>query len=88
MDKRLTQCYTDSERMWQYYNKEPNHCGCGGNCFHYEYDLNDNVIYGVCNCCEKDIYIVVKEEYMDEKLHEGKWLRKDQINIKYDFNEV
>ena len=73
--KRLTQCYDDDEEIWQYADKERNPCGCGSNCFHYEYDRINNVIYGVCNACEKDIYIV-KEEYMNEKLHTGKWLSK------------
>lgn len=74
--KRLTQCYEDSENMLQYYSSEnKNPCGCGSNCYHYEYDRINNVIYGVCNACEEDIYIV-KEEYMDEKLHAGKWLSK------------
>ena len=73
---RLTQCYEDSENMWQYYSsKNKNPCGCGSNCYHYEYDKTNNIIYGVCNTCNEDIYIV-KEEYMDEKLHIGKWLDK------------
>ena len=72
--RRLTQCYEDSENMWQYFDKEENNpCGCGSNCYHYEYDRIDNKVYGVCNSCGTDIY-EVREEYMDKKLHTGKWL--------------
>ena len=74
--RRLTQCYEDNENMWQYYDgQENNPCDCGSNCYHYEYDRINNKIYAVCNCCKTDIY-VMKEEYMDEKLHTGKWLVK------------
>lgn len=74
--RRLTQCYEDSENIWQYYDSdEKNPCGCGSNCYHYEYDRIDNKVYGVCNCCGTDIY-EIKEEYMNEKLHTGKWLVK------------
>lgn len=71
--KRLIQCYKDTKRMWQYYSNKNNPCECGSNCYHYEYDKIDNVVYGVCNCCKTDIYIV-KEEYKEEKLHIGEWL--------------
>lgn len=73
--RRLIQYYADSENMWQYYNGENNPCGCGCNCFHYEYDRIDNKVYGVCNGCQTVIY-ELKEEYLDEKLHIGKWLAK------------
>lgn len=74
--RRLTQYYEDSENIWQYYvSDEKNPCGCGSNCYHYEYDRIDNKVYGVCNCCGTDIY-EIKEEYMNEKLHTGKWLVK------------
>ena len=74
--RRLTQCYEDSENMWQYFDGDENNpCGCGSNCYHYEYDRIGNKVYGVCNFCGTDIY-EVREEYMDEKLHTGKWLVK------------
>lgn len=73
---RLLQCYEDSGNMWQYYDGQGNNpCDCGSNCYHLEYDKVNNKIYGVCNCCNTDIY-VVKEEYVDEKLHTGKWVAK------------
>lgn len=73
---RLLQCYETSGNMWQYFNSEGNnHCGCGSNCYHFEYDKTNNKIHGVCNCCQADIY-EVKEEYIDEMLHTGKWLDK------------
>ncbi len=74
--RRLTQCYEDSENIWQYYDGDKNNpCGCGSNCYHYEYDRIDNKVYGVCNSCDMDIY-EMKEEYMNEKLNTGKWLVK------------
>ncbi len=74
--RRLTQCYEDSGNMWQYFDGDENNpCGCGSNCYHYEYDRIDNKIYGVCNCCGTDIY-EMKEEYVDEKLQTGHWLIK------------
>lgn len=78
--KRLIQCHEDCKTMWQYYNKERNPCECGSNCFHYEYDRINNVIYGVCNCCNTDIY-VVKDEYFEEKLHTGEWLGDEEITF-------
>ena len=72
--RRLTQCYEDSNNIWCYYDGDENNpCGCGSNCYHYEYDLIDKKIYGVCNACGTDIY-EVKEEYTDERLHTGQWL--------------
>lgn len=71
--RRLIQRHEDSKNMWQYFSKELNHCGCGSNCYHYEYDKKDNKIYGVCNCCRTDIY-EIKEEYQEEKLNQGVWL--------------
>ena len=72
---RVVKCHEDSEILWQYYCVGQNPCGCGSNCYHYEYDNIDDEIYGVCNVCEKDIY-VVKKEYKEEKLKEGKWISK------------
>ena len=72
--RRLTQCHEDSNNIWCYYDGDENNpCGCGSNCYHYEYDLIDKKIYGVCNACGTDIY-EVKEEYTDERLHTGQWL--------------
>lgn len=72
---RLLQCYEDSGNMWQYYDVELNPCGCGSNCYHFEYDITSNKIYGVCNCCNTDIY-EVKGKYMEKILHTGKWVSK------------
>ena len=71
--KRLIQHYADDEHMWQYVGDEPNPCGCGSNCYHYEYDRSENKIYGVCNGCHTDIYIV-RDEYTNDKLKIGMWL--------------
>ena len=74
----MSQRHIDSDNLWQYYTgDDKNPCGCGSNCFHYEYDENDNLIYGVCNACNTDIY-VVREEYKEEKLKEGKWVIIDE----------
>ena len=73
---RQIQCYEDTERVWQYYNKFENPCECGSNCYHFEYDRDDDKIYGVCNCCNKDIY-VMRKECKDDKLKQGKWVDKD-----------
>lgn len=70
--ERLTKCHEKTETMWQYYSRERNPCECGSNCYHYEYDKINNEIYGVCNACDEDIYIV-KEEYKEEVLKEGIW---------------
>lgn len=71
--KRLTRCH-DSGNIWCYYDSNGNNpCGCGSNCYHYEYDLMKKKIYGVCNACGIDIY-EVKEEYTGEKLQTGQWL--------------
>lgn len=69
--KRKTQCYKDNKKIWCYYSSDSlNPCGCGSNCYHYEFD--GKKIYGVCNACDTDIY-EVKDEYMREKLKEGTW---------------
>ena len=47
ISKRLVQRHKDSGNIWCYYNSgEHNPCGCGSNCYHYEYDLMDKKIYG------------------------------------------
>lgn len=69
--KRVEQCYEDSGNVWCYYDGEHgNPCGCGSNCYHYEYDGEN--IYGVCNGCQTDIY-EMKPEYVEEKLKQGIW---------------
>ena len=73
---RKVQCYEDTENIWQYYSEYGNPCGCGSNCYHFEYDRITEEIYGICNCCNKKIYIVDKE-YKDTKLKQGKWLDKN-----------
>lgn len=68
--KRQYQRY-DSGNVWCYYNPyKRNPCGCGSNCYHYEYD--GEKIYGVCNGCQTDVY-EVKPEYIDGKLATGVW---------------
>ena len=72
----MPECYEDSGNIWQYYNEFGNPCGCGSNCYHFEYDRIDGEIYGVCNCCNKNVYIVDKQ-FKDGKLKQGKWIDKD-----------
>lgn len=68
---RKVQHYADSKGIWCYYDGEENNpCGCGSNCYHYEYD--GEKIYGVCNACKTDIY-EMKPEYVEEKLKQGVW---------------
>lgn len=69
---RKIQCYDESKDIWCYYDgKNRNPCGCGSNCYHYEYD--GEKIYGVCNACKADIY-EMKPEYVEEKLKQGVWI--------------
>lgn len=70
---RKTQYYDkpQDDTIWCYFVKGvSNPCGCGSNCYHYEY--NGEKIYGVCNACKTDIY-EVKIEYIKEKLKQGVW---------------
>lgn len=70
-DKRKTQCYEDDGKVWCYYSRDSlNPCGCGSNCYHYEFD--GKKIYGVCNACDTDIY-EMKNEFVKEKLKQGIW---------------
>lgn len=55
-------------------NGEKNPCGCGSNCFHYEYDGND--IYCVCNACNEDLFIF-NEDAVADCLEKGLWLARD-----------
>lgn len=66
---RVKQYYADKNLIWTHFIPQER-CSCGANVFHYEYDGKD--IYGVCNGCGKDHY-VVKEEYVNKRLSEGIW---------------
>lgn len=67
---RKRQYYLDKpDKLWNYYIGGQC-CSCRANVYHYEYDGKD--IYGVCNACGKDLYIV-KEEYVNKRLKEGIW---------------
>ena len=74
---RLIQCDEEDVKniRTNFIKDEFNPCGCGSNCFHYEYDKARNIIYGVCNVCDIDIY-EVKKEYIAEELRIGKWIEK------------
>ena len=39
---------------------ERNPCGCGYNCFQQQYDVDEDITYGVCNACRRDIYTYKK----------------------------
>lgn len=49
-----------------------NPCGCGSHSYHYEYDQLEKDVYGVCNDCGEDIYIVIPEKKA-KVIREGKW---------------
>lgn len=67
---RKCQYYSDKQdKLWNYHIGG-RCCSCGANVYHYEYDGEN--IYGVCNACGKDLY-VVKEEHVDKRLIEGVW---------------
>ena len=70
--QRKILCHADGEQnIWTYYvGKQRNPCGCGSNCYHYEFDGKD--IFGVCNACYADVY-QVKEEFIGEYLERGVW---------------
>lgn len=68
---RKIQCHEDDGGIWSYYvSGQMNPCGCGSNCYHYEYD--GRRVYGVCNACKKDIYEVVPR-YESDYLTKGVW---------------
>lgn len=69
VNTRTKQYYDDGDQVWTYVSVGK-HCCCGSNCYHLEYDGEN--IYGVCNGCDDDLYIV-KPEYMEEKLNQGVW---------------
>lgn len=72
MSKRLIQRHPDSGNIWTYYtSSKKNPCGCGSNCYHYEFD--GTRVVGVCNACQQDVY-EVKPEYTQEYLDKGSWL--------------
>ena len=70
---RTTQYYEDEHAVWTYFvSGQRNPCGCGSNCYHHEYDRRDGKIYGVCNACDTDIYII-NEGCEEEELEIGIW---------------
>lgn len=52
-----------------------NPCGCDSNCYHYEFDTRSNKVYGVCNACGKDIYVVDDME-KNKDIFQGTWAIK------------
>lgn len=67
---RKKQYYSDDEnKLWNYYMPKER-CSCKANVYHYEYD--GKKIYGVCNACGEDVYIL-KDEYVEETLNKGIW---------------
>lgn len=69
-NKRISQYVNGQVR--NNYCKESNPCGCGSKCFHYEYNVNNKEVYGVCNNCGEDIY-TVKDEFKEDTLKIGEW---------------
>lgn len=69
LNPRKKQYYNDVDKVWQYYQPKGT-CNCGCNVYHYEYD--GKKIYGVCNACGEDVYIL-KHEYVEETLNKGIW---------------
>lgn len=74
---RTAQFYSDDPDMiWSYYIPQiRNPCGCGSNCYHYEYD--GRRVVGVCNGCDADIY-TVEEKLIGDYLMEGIWKEIDK----------
>ena len=73
INKRLVRHHENTNNLWTIYNAESsNSCGCGSNCFHYEYDRNKDTIYAVCNGCNFDIN-EVKKSYNKLLLSKGNW---------------
>lgn len=69
--KRKIQYYDNGKQYHTYMvGRDRNPCGCGSNCYHYEFD--GKKIYGVCNACGTDIY-EMKNEFVKEKLNQGIW---------------
>ena len=75
--RRTAQFYLDQPyTKWTYYiagTKNP--CGCGSNCYHYEYD--GKRVIGVCNGCGADIY-ELNGDLVEGRLAEGVWLEIDK----------
>jgi hypothetical protein len=68
---RMKQYYLDDrDSIHTYFTHDRNPCGCGSNCYHKEYDPDDEKVYGVCNACNMDIY---EYEDTEEVLGEGIW---------------
>ena len=47
-------------------------CACGCNLFHYEYDDKANIIFTVCNACDRDMGQVIPK-FTEMILSEGIW---------------
>lgn len=63
----------NDDRIYEFFIRGE-HCLCGANVMHYEYD--GEKMYGVCNACQDDVFIV-KPEYAKELLGEGIWKVKE-----------
>ena len=74
---RIIQCFDDGHLHTYYTSESSNPCGCGSNCFHYEYDTQTKKMYGVCNTCKQDVYDAT-DAYTQELLQTGKWLPKEE----------
>lgn len=69
---RVMQYNKETNRLQNYISESrttPCHCD---SMFHYEYDVFYNKMYGVCNICNQDIF-VVKDKYVPQLLHTGIW---------------
>ena len=48
-------------------------CECGCNVVHLEYDEKVNAIFGICNACKKEVYIVESEDAKEMLMSKGTW---------------
>lgn len=72
VNNRKIQYYKDKpDHIWEYFVKGE-HCSCGANVYHHEYDQKSNTVFCVCNGCKQDIY-AIKDEYTKDVLAEGIW---------------
>lgn len=62
---RKIQYHKDSGHIWEYFVKDL-YCECGCNVFHQEYDGEN--IYGVCNACQFDKYMI-QPQYINDELN-------------------
>lgn len=75
MARRKILCYEGTHDIWSFFvGGERNPCGCGSNCYHYEYD--GSKVIGVCNACHRDIYEVLPE-FVEEHLNMGTWVEEE-----------